>query len=135
MHLLHELDKTKYTKDLVKHLASLDIENGSEILAGNLAVEIGRYDYAIQIAKQASYEKRFYNKLNYPVIQIPNIVNQKTMPKSELVLAVIRQESERSEEHTSELQSRTNLVCRLLLEKKNKCHYPVTFPTPQKPHV
>src|SRR5690606_41510020 len=27
----------------------------------------------------------------------------------------------RSEEHTSELQSRENLVCRLLLEKKNKC--------------
>src|SRR5438046_6931954 len=26
---------------------------------------------------------------------------------------------ERSEEHTSELQSLTNLVCRLLLEKKN----------------
>src|SRR5690625_5442826 len=28
----------------------------------------------------------------------------------------------RSEEHTSELQSRGHLVCRLLLEKKNKCH-------------
>src|SRR5690606_25184077 len=27
---------------------------------------------------------------------------------------------DRSEEHTSELQSRENLVCRLLLEKKNK---------------
>src|SRR5437016_7650833 len=27
---------------------------------------------------------------------------------------------DRSEEHTSELQSLTNLVCRLLLEKKNK---------------
>src|SRR5690606_10095452 len=27
----------------------------------------------------------------------------------------------RSEEHTSELQSRENLVCRLLLEKKNGC--------------
>src|SRR5690606_39867770 len=27
----------------------------------------------------------------------------------------------RSEEHTSELQSRENLVCRLLLEKKKKC--------------
>src|SRR5690606_41773742 len=27
---------------------------------------------------------------------------------------------ERSEEHTSELQSRENLVCRLLLEKKNR---------------
>ena len=92
--LLHELDKTKYAKDLVKHLALLDIEKGSEILAGKLAVEIGRYDYAIQIAKQASYEKRFYNQLNYPLIQTPNIVNQKTMPAPELVLAVIRQESE-----------------------------------------
>src|SRR3989442_11847843 len=28
----------------------------------------------------------------------------------------------RSEEHTSELQSRPHLVCRLLLEKKNKSH-------------
>src|SRR5690606_40891378 len=28
--------------------------------------------------------------------------------------------SKRSEEHTSELQSRENLVCRLLLEKKKK---------------
>src|SRR5690606_41971600 len=30
---------------------------------------------------------------------------------------------ERSEEHTSELQSRENLVCRLLLEKKNRHKY------------
>src|SRR3712207_7923334 len=29
----------------------------------------------------------------------------------------------RSEEHTSELQSRQYLVCRLLLEKKKKQHY------------
>src|SRR2546429_5192361 len=29
----------------------------------------------------------------------------------------------RSEEHTSELQSRLHLVCRLLLEKKNNSHY------------
>src|SRR5438034_6219461 len=29
---------------------------------------------------------------------------------------------ERSEEHTSELQSHSDLVCRLLLEKKNKIH-------------
>src|SRR5690606_41783295 len=31
-----------------------------------------------------------------------------------------RQARDRSEEHTSELQSRENLVCRLLLEKKKK---------------
>src|SRR2546428_9501038 len=29
--------------------------------------------------------------------------------------------NERSEEHTSELQSRSDLVCRLLLEKKKQC--------------
>src|SRR5438093_8162318 len=34
----------------------------------------------------------------------------------------------RSEEHTSELQSLTNLVCRLLLEKKNRSR-----PLPERP--
>src|SRR5256884_1382080 len=33
--------------------------------------------------------------------------------------------NKRSEEHTSELQSRLHLVCRLLLEKKKKNHYVV----------
>src|SRR2546429_4041613 len=33
--------------------------------------------------------------------------------------------TDRSEEHTSELQSRLHLVCRLLLEKKNKKHLTV----------
>src|SRR2546430_13356585 len=35
----------------------------------------------------------------------------------------------RSEEHTSELQSQSNLVCRLLLEKKNTVHYVITLCT------
>src|SRR2546430_8975273 len=34
----------------------------------------------------------------------------------------------RSEEHTSELQSQSNLVCRLLLEKKKKNHIPTARP-------
>src|SRR2546427_5332493 len=33
-----------------------------------------------------------------------------------------RARSTRSEEHTSELQSQSNLVCRLLLEKKKRLH-------------
>src|SRR5690606_41764828 len=37
------------------------------------------------------------------------------------VVAAVDDDMHRSEEHTSELQSRENLVCRLLLEKKN-CH-------------
>src|SRR3712207_8346438 len=38
----------------------------------------------------------------------------------------------RSEEHTSELQSRQYLVCRLLLEKKKKQNLPESLPT-EKP--
>src|SRR2546422_3881173 len=36
----------------------------------------------------------------------------------------------RSEEHTSELQSRLHLVCRLLLEKKKKNHVTQPLPPP-----
>src|SRR2546430_3686604 len=37
--------------------------------------------------------------------------------------------TDRSEEHTSELQSQSNLVCRLLLEKKKKPESGLTRPT------
>src|SRR2546430_7679759 len=36
----------------------------------------------------------------------------------------------RSEEHTSELQSQSNLVCRLLLEKKKICGFALYFVCP-----
>src|SRR5260370_28463281 len=43
--------------------------------------------------------------------------------------AVTVLETKRSEEHTSELQSHLNLVCRLLLEKKNSraCSGPISI--------
>src|SRR5690242_21538644 len=44
--------------------------------------------------------------------------------------------SNRSEEHTSELQSHVNLVCRLLLEKKKKKNQPHTnHPRLDNPHT
>src|SRR6266536_5983580 len=43
-----------------------------------------------------------------------------------------RRRSDRSEEHTSELQSRVDLVCRLLLEKKKKHKTCITLRTTQK---
>src|SRR2546430_10480763 len=43
------------------------------------------------------------------------------------------QSSSRSEEHTSELQSQSNLVCRLLLEKKK--NRPLLNPTCNCPHI
>ena len=92
--VLKELDATKYSKDIIKHLATLNVEKGSEVLAAKLSTSVERYDYAIQISKQASYEKRFYNKFNYPIINTPTTINNKTMPNSEVILAIIRQESE-----------------------------------------
>src|SRR3712207_7486506 len=41
-------------------------------------------------------------------------------PVARLEIHEVRQHEQRSEEHTSELQSRQYLVCRLLLEKKKK---------------
>src|SRR5437867_9775079 len=45
-------------------------------------------------------------------------------PVIELIICnrLLSYRSERSEEHTSELQSPYDLVCRLLLEKKNSLH-------------
>src|SRR2546427_6745988 len=40
----------------------------------------------------------------------------------------------RSEEHTSELQSQSNLVCRLLLEKKNNNKFTITTYGPVLEH-
>src|SRR5207302_9916553 len=45
---------------------------------------------------------------------------QRVSPVDPLEQLVQSQGYKRSEEHTSELQSRENLVCRLLLEKKKK---------------
>ena len=92
--LLKELGYTKFSKDIIKHLALLDVDNGSEALAAKLATKIERYDYAIQISKRASYEKRFYNKFNYPIIATPREINKRNMPEAQLILAIIRQESE-----------------------------------------
>ena len=94
VHLLHELDKDKYTKHILRYLALDNIDKGSEILSAQLATDISRYDFAIQISKIASYEKRFHNKYNYPVINTPSYVAGRKIPDQALILAVIRQESE-----------------------------------------
>ena len=94
VYLLHELDKDKYTKHILRFLALDNIEQGSEILSAELATNIKRYDFAIQISKIASYEKRFHNKFNYPIINTPDFVAGRKIPDQALILAVIRQESE-----------------------------------------
>ena len=94
VYLLNELDKDKYTKHILRHLANDNIENGSEIIAAELSTDISRYDFAIQLSKLASYEKRFHNDLNYPIISTPKYVNKRKIPESAFILSIIRQESE-----------------------------------------
>src|SRR5690606_40237207 len=50
----------------------------------------------------------------------PNIREVTLFPLNQRAEDLMMSAPSRSEEHTSELQSRENLVCRLLLEKKKK---------------
>src|SRR3712207_8234385 len=54
----------------------------------------------------------------YPVARVPDGLLDLLNDEAGFVLGVEPASCERSEEHTSELQSRQYLVCRLLLEKK-----------------
>src|SRR3712207_7971246 len=66
----------------------------------------------LQASLVGELERRYDGILNRGTAGAPFVVLLHTSMPSVLV--------ERSEEHTSELQSRQYLVCRLLLEKKNK---------------
>src|SRR2546430_853466 len=67
-------------------------------------VELGRYPAAMTAARHADSIAP-----GIPVFTRLAYVNE-----------LYGRAAERSEEHTSELQSQSNLVCRLLLEKKKK---------------
>ena len=94
VYLLNELNKDKYTKHILRHLANDNIDSGSEILAAELASNISRYDFAIQLSKIASYQKRFHNDFNYPIISTPKYINKRKIPETAFILSIIRQESE-----------------------------------------
>src|SRR5215203_6948472 len=55
----------------------------------------------------------------HPIL-ISHLGRPKGEPDPQYVMDPVAERLERSEEHTSELQSRQYLVCRLLLEKKKK---------------
>src|SRR5690554_7567273 len=64
---------------------------------------------------QKTLEVHFFNPLPGETGGIPISINSLSEENF-----IIEGGSRRSEEHTSELQSRPHLVCRLLLEKKKK---------------
>ncbi len=92
--LLDYLNKDKYTKHILRFLANDNVEKGSEALAAKLATDISRFDFAIQVSKIASYQKRFHNQFNYPIMSVPKFVSGRKIPDPALILSIIRQESE-----------------------------------------
>src|SRR5699024_11394058 len=75
----------------------------------------------IEPESERSISKKLFKKSS---IILPNIGNIIVIIKAIIIpVANKRAIKRRSEEHTSELQSRFDLVCRLLLEKKNITQY------------
>ena len=94
--VLKELNRTKYTKDILRHLGDVDQNKTAEeiSMAGLLAQDIERYDFAIQIAKNASYKNLNFLEISYPKIDVPKQIKDQKILDSSVILALIRQESE-----------------------------------------
>src|SRR5438874_7321336 len=88
-------------------------------LTCSIEEEISREDYDVTIVEplREIFKQRHWWMLNEPPKQ-PPVVDASTIHFVAVIKGIPLKI--RSEEHTSELQSRRDLVCRLLLEKKKK---------------
>src|SRR2546422_8574488 len=79
-----------------------------------------------------SKQRRFFDPLRYRIVLFDQRGCGQSIPHASLDANTTWDlVADRSEEHTSELQSRLHLVCRLLLEKKKKNRYRI----PRHGHV
>src|SRR5699024_11893150 len=95
--------------------------NGSDTLSPFLTEMVVKW--AVKGPSYRDARDRFYDLLGYQAMSHEKIRQEvlKIEPKSvEDKTKHPKDVDARSEEHTSELQSRFDLVCRLLLEKKKK---------------
>src|SRR5690606_40198560 len=77
-------------------------------------------EFSVHEEKLAFNIREDLDEIDYPIIYTsPNEKTIATLDTNKNAL-IMYTHNLRSEEHTSELQSRENLVCRLLLEKKKK---------------
>src|SRR5690606_3194 len=99
----HTLSTPYPSKEAVALYAYINDMFGKRMLSGQMESSWG--------IEEMEYIEKVTGKL--PAIRGMDFINNKDN-NNEV------QDAIRSEEHTSELQSRENLVCRLLLEKKKK---------------
>src|SRR3989454_3201337 len=82
----------------------------SPVGLGGLAITYGYLRWAYRADLAEPFRERLET--------VPVALDRPLVVKGLVLFAGAVEEDERSEEHTSELQSPCNLVCRLLLEKK-----------------
>src|SRR5207237_10563 len=138
--LIPELSETFFPTALEGRLGDLaTLEDESIFILREAAAEFSRPVMLYSVGKDSSVmlrlaQKAFYpGKIPFPLLHIDTSYKFPEMIEfrdsytreigAELIVhqnreALARGANPRSEEHTSELQSHLNLVCRLLLEKK-----------------
>src|SRR5690554_7190896 len=142
-HILHEIESNNTTLlSLQKQVEAHKLGNKSGIYLPNPEVEYTHlWGTPIEIGNESTFA--ITQSMDFPTAyghrnKISNMQNQNLdllysserinllLQAKQLIInltyynALSKDYENRSEEHTSELQSRPHLVCRLLLEKKNK---------------
>src|SRR5690554_7462204 len=103
---------TKLLKELLNGMTNLLLPTPIGLLANQIKVEMKIVFRFIQ--------EELIQECGMIWIVVQTILNQLLKSICALWLMQVLTSLFRSEEHTSELQSRPHLVCRLLLEKKKK---------------
>src|SRR5207237_536029 len=108
----------RYERASVKTYTSLAVLNAGQAVIFTIGLTAAMLMCA-QGVRQGHNTVGDFVMINSMMIQLYQPLNFMGMVYREIKQAIIDIEK-RSEEHTSELQSHLNIVCRLLLEKKNK---------------
>src|SRR3712207_6861134 len=103
---MNKLPERIRIKDIAR-LANVSVGTVDRVLHGRSGVSESSRKRVEEILKQLDYQPNMY-------------ASALASNKKYSFVCLLPKHLERSEEHTSELQSRQYLVCRLLLEKKKK---------------
>src|SRR5699024_11503349 len=111
-----------YEKALTYYSKIENMNNDMLFKYGFIASQINRNDIAINSWEKLIEQDPDYHSVYTELAKVYQLegMNQEAYDLLKKSLKIDEFNKERSEEHTSELQSRFDLVCRLLLEKKKK---------------